>query len=189
MNKTIKIFTIIIIVLVFSYLTIACKSAIQPEEGEQAVDKESEEKEPQLQSDNKGNKIVGEIFDTVPRQEGHIMIGNVGDFEFDAGKIKTVRDDIFKTGTITAIDAIMILGDEAKLRYGLNWYESIGTAGLVKDYFVESINDDISIGRCGFVYEEGSYSFGGFTGNHIHIPLDIRLINSPEYLEYFWICI
>lgn len=328
MNKAIKILTIIIILLAFSYLTIACKDAIELEEGEQAMDeviKESEEKEPQLRSDDKGNKIVGEIFDTVPRQEGHIMIGNVGDFQFDPGNITTVRadifnegffsifdilvylddegkidmeyhfddsinthiidsidnmknwwhiayydggwpernvfrmdhypykdkmyisiseteesllkdiykvfreettrkennggkiiipeiriqgpgtgsllfenveikphdlrNDIFKAGTITAIDAIMTLGDQGKITYDLNWYESIGTAGLVKDYFVESINDDVSAGRCGFVYEEGSYSFGGFQGNHIHIPSDIRLINSPEYIDFFWICI
>ena len=325
MNKLIKIPTIIIIILAFSYLTIACKGTIRSEEGEQVMDKKSEESQPLLRSDSKGNKIVGEIFDTVPRQEGHIMIGNVGDFQFDPADIKTVRDDIFnegffsifdilvhlddegkidmeyhfddsvdtyvidsidnmknwwhityydggwpernvfrmdhypykdkmyisiseseesllediykvfreettrkeknggkiiipelriqgpgsgsllfedveikphnlrndifKEGTITAIDAIMTLGDEGKITYGLNWYESIGTAGLVKNYFVEGINGDVSAGRCGFVYEEGSFDFAGFQGNHIHIPSDMRLINSPEYLEYFWICI
>lgn len=315
MNKIIKILTIIIIVLAFSYLTISCRGTAQSEERRQ----------PLIYEDDRGNKIFGEVFETVPQQEGHIMIGNVGNFEFDAGKVKTVRDDIFnegffsifdilvylddegkidmeyhfddsinthiidslngmnnwwhiayydggwpelnvfrmdhypykdkmyisiseteesrleryyevfreeinrkennggkiiipeiriqgpssgsllfenveikphdlrndtfKEGTITAIDAIMTLADEAKLIYGLNWYESIGTAGLVKDYYVDSINDDVSAGRCGFVYEEGSYSFGGFQGNHIHIPSDIRLINSPEYIDFFWICI
>ena len=315
MNKIIKILTIIIIVLAFSYLTISCRGTAQSEERRQ----------PLIYEDDRGNKIFGEVFETVPQQEGHIMIGNVGNFEFDAGKVKTVRDDIFnegffsifdilvylddegkidmeyhfddsmnthiidslngmnnwwhiayydggwpelnvfrmdhypykdkmyisiseteesrleryyevfreeinrkennggkiiipeiriqgpssgsllfenveikphdlrndtfKEGTITAIDAIMTLADEAKLIYGLNWYESIGTAGLVKDYYVDSINNDVSAGRCGFVYEEGSYSFGGFQGNHIHIPSDIRLINSPEYIDFFWICI
>lgn len=324
-NKTIKILTIIIIVLALSYLAVACRGTIRSEEGEQVMDKESEERQPLLLLDDKGNKIVGEIFDTVPRQEGRIMIGNVGDFRFDPGNIKTVRDDIFnegffsifdilayldgegkidmeyhfddsmnthiidsinnmknwwhiayydggwpernvfrmdhypykdkmyisiseteesqleryyevfreeiirkennggkiiipemristpgsgsllfknvelkshnlrndifKEGTITAIDAIMTLGDGGKITYELNWYESIGTAGLVKDYFVEGINGDVSAGRCGFVYEEGSYRFGGFQGNHIHVPSDIRLVNSPEYLEFFWICI
>jgi hypothetical protein len=322
MIKIIKIFIIIIIVLAFSCMTIACKGAARSEEGGQVMGRE---RPPLLQSDDKGNKIFGEISDTVPQQEGHIMIGNVGNFTFDADKIKTVRDDIFnegffsifdimvylddegkiemeyhfdesmntyiidslngmrnwwhisyydggwpelnvfrmdhypykdkmyisvsetgedqlesyykvfreeverreknggkiiipelristpgsgfllfenveikshnlrsdifKEGAITAIDAIMTLGDEGEIIYDLNWYESIGTAGLVKDYFVDGINDDISIGRCGFVYEEGSFTFAGFQGNHIHIPSDTRLINSPEYLEFFWICI
>ena len=38
MNKIIKVFTIIVIVFAFSYLTIACKGAIQPEEEEQVMD-------------------------------------------------------------------------------------------------------------------------------------------------------
>jgi len=314
MSKTIKISTIIIIVFAFSYLTIAC--------GEQNT---GTKRPPLIQSDDKGNKIFGEIFNSVPQQEGHITIGNLGEFNFDVDKIKTVRDDIFnegffsifdilayfddegkieteyhfeedmntyvidsingtkywwyiayydggwwernvfrmdhypykdkmhinvyrigeieleeyhkvfreeverkennggkiiipelrvqgpglgnllfenveikphnlrsdifKEGSITAIDAIMTLGDEGEIVYDLNWYESIGTAGLIKNYFVEGINDDISIGRCGFVYEEGSNTYTLFDGNHIHIPPDARIINSPEYLIFFWICI
>lgn len=99
-----------------------------------------------------------------------------------------LRDDMFGKGTITAIDVIMTLGDEGKLSYKLNWYDSIGTAE-VRNYFVDGINSDQSRGRCGFVYEEGSNSFKGSKGNHIHIPSDIRVINSPDYEEWFWICI
>ncbi len=29
----------------------------------------------------------------------------------------------------------------------------------------------------------------GFRGNHIHLPSDTRIINSPEYVLYYWICI
>lgn len=329
MNKTIKILIIITILLAFSYLAGACKDTGSLVEDEQVMDEGntgSEEKKPLTQTDNRGNTIVGEVSDTIPEREGHIMIGNVGEFKFDPGNIKTVRDDIFnegyfsifdilvylddegkidmeyhfdqdmntyiidsivgmknwwhisyysggwpernvfrmdhypykdkmyisisefeesqlekyyevfreetirkeknggkiiipeirirgpesgsllfenveikphdlrndifKDGTITAIDAIMTLGDEGKIRYDLNWFESIGfTAEIVKDYFIEGINGDIRSGRCGFVYEEGSYRFGGFTGNHIHLPPNTRIINSPEYLEFFWICI
>ena len=99
-----------------------------------------------------------------------------------------LRDDMFQDGVISAIDVIMTLGDQDRISYKLNWYEEIGYAE-VKNYYVDKINDDKTYGRCGFVYEEGSNQFSGFTGNHIHIPSDIRVINSPEYEEWFWICI
>lgn len=100
-----------------------------------------------------------------------------------------LRSDTFQPGVITAIDAILSLGEAGLLSYDLQWYESIGTAGLVKSYWVERINQDKSAGRCGFVYEAGDELFRFFKGNHNHIPSDIRVINSPAYLEYFWICI
>ena len=40
-----------------------------------------------------------------------------------------------------------------------------------------------------FVYKSGSNIFVGFKVNHIHLPSDSRVINSPEYMEWFWICI
>jgi hypothetical protein len=99
-----------------------------------------------------------------------------------------LRNNMLVNDTITAIDIIMSLGDMGLITYELEWYEDIGAAE-VKNYFVEKINEDESYGRCGFVYETGSYTFDGFRGNHIHIPSDIRVINSPEYGEWFWICI
>jgi len=77
--------------------------------------------------------------------------------------------------------------DQEKIEYELQWYESVGTADIVKSYWVDSIDGDKTSGRCGFVYEAGSLAFP-FAG-HIHIPPDIRAINSPEYVKYFWICI
>jgi hypothetical protein len=99
-----------------------------------------------------------------------------------------LRNDTLKNGTITAIDVIMSLGDQGLITYELQWYNTIGSAE-VKNYFVDGINSDKSQGRCGFVYEAGSYDFRGFSGNHIHIPSDTRVINHPEYVEFFWICI
>lgn len=99
-----------------------------------------------------------------------------------------LRHDTFVNGTVTAIDVIISLGDSGLITYELQWYNTVGTAE-VKNYFVQRINDDELEGRCGFVYEAGSYGYRGFRGNHIHIPPDIRVINSPEYVEYFWICI
>jgi len=99
-----------------------------------------------------------------------------------------IRNDTFRNGVITAIDVIMSLGDQGLISYKLNWYESIG-GSEVKDFYVDGINDDIAYARCGFVYEAGDLDFPGFSGNHIHIPADIRIITSPEYEEWFWICI
>jgi hypothetical protein len=99
-----------------------------------------------------------------------------------------LRNDMLRNDTLTAIDVIMSLGDAQLIEYELQWYNTIGSAE-VKNYFVDKINSDKSQGRCGFVYEAGSYDFRGFSGNHIHIPSDIRVINYPEYVEYFWICI
>jgi hypothetical protein len=100
-----------------------------------------------------------------------------------------LRNDVFKENTITAIDVILSLEDQEKISCELQYYESIGTAGIVKSYWVEAINEDVASGRCGYVYEAGSTQFRFSSGNHIHLPSDTRVLNSPEYVEYFWICI
>ncbi len=131
---------------------------------------------------NGGEIIIPEVIIRGP---------NIGDLIFENVKIEAhnLRNDMLKEGTATAIDAIMTLGDAGLIDYELFWNESIGSAEIVKSYWVNRINKDAASGRCGFVYEEGSMDFYGFNGNHIHIPSDIRIINSPEYLEYYWICI
>jgi hypothetical protein len=102
---------------------------------------------------------------------------------------KNLRTDYYKMDTITAIDVILTLSEEGIISHELSWHESIGSAGLVKNYFVEEINGDRSVNRCGFVYETGSPRFYGSYGNHIHLPADLRVLTSQEYLEFFWICI
>jgi hypothetical protein len=99
-----------------------------------------------------------------------------------------LRNDMFQDGVITAIDVIMSLGDQDSLTYILNWYTTIGTAE-VKNYYVDGINQDKARGTCGFVYEAGDLDYYGFSGNHIHIPADIRIITSPEYELWFYICL
>jgi hypothetical protein len=98
-----------------------------------------------------------------------------------------MRGDVFRKGTATALDVIPSPGEDGELVYGLKWRESIGSADVVKCYFVEGIDSDASFGRCGFVYEEGSARFRGFAGNHIHLPADTEVLNSPECVEFFWI--
>jgi hypothetical protein len=100
-----------------------------------------------------------------------------------------VRNDVFKENVVTGLDVIMSLGDQGKITYELNWYETIGTARIVKSYWVEAINDEKAFGHCGFVYEAGSFSFAGFLGNHIHLPTDVRVLNSPEYVLFYWLCV
>lgn len=100
-----------------------------------------------------------------------------------------LRTDLFQEGVITAVDVIMSLGDQGKISYDVQWYESVGTAGVVRNYFVQRINEDAMWGRCGFVYDSGSREFYGFSGNHIHLPPDARVLTAPEYVRFFWICI
>ncbi len=98
-----------------------------------------------------------------------------------------LRDDVFKDGVITAIDVVKSLGGEGTIDYELKWYDSIGRAEVVQSYWVHSLNGRSSEGRAGFVYESGDERFHRFSGNHIHLPSDTRVITSPGYLEYFWI--
>lgn len=132
-------------------------------------------------NENNGKIIIPEVI--IEGKNRNMVFENVTVKAYD------LRDDMFQPGVITAIDAILSLAEEGKISYDLQWYESIGTAGVVKSYWVNRINDDVSEGRCGFVYEAGDKNFLFFRGNHNHIPSDIRVINSPQYLKYFWICI
>ena len=100
-----------------------------------------------------------------------------------------LRDDVFKPGVITALDVILSLADQGEFSYDLKWYATI-LSSEVKDYYIERIGTDAAHGRCGFVYESGEKTLRSILSkNHIHLPADIRVINSPEYMELFWICI
>ncbi len=100
-----------------------------------------------------------------------------------------LRNDTLQPNIVTAIDVILNLGDSGLLTYELQWYDSLGTATVVRSYWVERINSDATIGRCGFTYETGDtrFEFGG--GNLIHIPSDMRILNSPEYIHWAWKCL
>ncbi len=129
--------------------------------------------------------------------EGRIIVPNIyikgenNEWHFENVEVtaSNLRSDMFQDDVVTAIDTIISLGEAGLLSYDLQWYESIGTAEVVNSYWVERINEDQSQGRCGFVYEAGNEEFNFIRGNHIHIPSDVRVINSPEYVFYFWICI
>jgi hypothetical protein len=110
-------------------------------------------------------------------------------FENVIVKPHNLRRDMFQNDTITAIDVILSLGDLGKVNYTLQWYESIGEALIVKSFWIEDLMGDRSEGRCGFVHEEGGLERRNFGGNHIHLPADIKVLNSPDYALWFYICI
>ncbi|MHA1949289.1 MAG: hypothetical protein ACXAAO_04825 [Candidatus Thorarchaeota archaeon] len=100
-----------------------------------------------------------------------------------------LRNDTFQDGVITGIDVIMTLGDLGLITYELQWYYFVGDARVVRNYWVETINNETTAGTCGFVYDTGSYEYYGFGGNHIHLPSDVNVLNSPDYMRWFWICV
>jgi hypothetical protein len=149
------------------------------------------------------NQILEKIYQTFKEERERIqgneqiiipvviIRGLTTDLRFETVEVTAhnLRSDYFQDGVITAIDVILSLGDQGLLTYDLQWYDSIGTAEIVRSYWVNRIDEDASYGRCGFVYEIGSFDYRGFKGNHIHIPSDLRVMTSPEYVEFFWICL
>lgn len=130
---------------------------------------------------NNGKIIIPEV----------IIRGNTFTKEFKNIEVTphNLRNDTFQEDVITTIDVILSLGDQREITYELQWYDSIGTASIVRSYWIEAIDNDKAYGRCGFVYEAGAPKYRFFQGNHIHLPSDSRILNSPEYVEFFWICI
>lgn len=98
-----------------------------------------------------------------------------------------MRNDTFQTGAITNLDVILSLGDLKQITYELKWYESIGKAKIVKNYWISKINSWRAHDRCGWVQEAGPRLTSA--KNHIHIPSDSRILLSPDYSLWFWICI
>lgn len=111
-----------------------------------------------------------------------------------------VRGDVLQPGVVTGLDVLLSLAEQGELdRLKLTWYREIGTADPVDSYWVEQIDEAESYKgpgfvtgsyeSCGFVYETGPEEFSGFRGSHIHIPSDARVIVSPEYAFWFWLCL
>ena len=100
-----------------------------------------------------------------------------------------LRNDVFANGAITAIDVVLSLCDQGHITSLARWRDTVGGAE-VKDYFVDGINSWQASGSCGFTYGLGEHANSGdfsmFGGNDVHIPMDIRLIHNPEYIELSW---
>jgi hypothetical protein len=100
-----------------------------------------------------------------------------------------LRNDTLKPGVITALDIIMSLGDLGHITYELEWIISFRRASYVHSYFVDQINSDKTVGRCGFLYEVGDNDFKYPGPNFIFLSCDERIITSPQYLRFFWDCL
>jgi hypothetical protein len=139
------------------------------------------QQETQRKQSNHGKIIIPEVT----------IVGKTFTKEFTNVEVTAhnLRDDVFQDGIITAIDVILSLADQGEITYALNWYDSIGQASVVRSYWVDAIDNDTAEGYCGFVYEAGSTNYHGVYGNHIHLPSDTRILNSPEYVAFFWICL
>lgn len=139
-----------------------------------------------------------EEVDRLTQNDGQVIIPNLAirspaeDWTFQNVLVTPhdVRTDILQPGVVTALDAIISLVEQGQLpTLKLVWYENIGRADPVDNYFVEQVDDAVAAGGCGFVYETGPKSIPGFSGSHIHIPSDVRVTVSPEYALWFWICL
>lgn len=100
-----------------------------------------------------------------------------------------IRNDTLQNGVITALDVIMTLGDLGNITYELKWIKSFSRARYVYSYFVNKINSDEAVGRCGFLYEVGDANFKYPGPNYIFLAADERILTSPEYLRFFWGCL
>ena len=115
-----------------------------------------------------------------------------GDWTYDdvLATSHNVRGDVLQPGLVTALDALISLREQGRAdALELRWYETIGSADPVDSYWVSRFNSAQAHGGCGFVYETGPLAFSGFAGTHIHIPADVRVLVSPEYALWFWICL
>jgi hypothetical protein len=151
--------------------------------------------------------VLGRIYNSFREEvarlrmnQGKIIIPEVAitstkfseDLEFENVMVTphNVRNDIFKPEVVTTLDILLSLLEQGELsQIKLTWYEQIGTADVVDSYWTEQINQAEAYNTCGFVYETGPLAFSSFRGSHIHIPSDVRVIVSPEYALWFWICL
>jgi len=105
------------------------------------------------------------------------------------------RDDVLQPGTVTALDVLLSLADQGKInRLKLTWYSDTGGVTPADSFRVEQIDDGdgfydaaATAETGGWVYETGALEFSGFKGSHIHIPADVRIIVSPEYMTWYWL--
>ncbi|MHA1932860.1 MAG: hypothetical protein ACW96X_09990, partial [Promethearchaeota archaeon] len=117
--------------------------------------------------------------------------GNTFNIEFNNISVTphNIRNDTLQNDTITAIDIIMTLGDLGYITYDLRYISAMGRGSYVHNYFVQRINADTNVGRCGFVYDIGDEDFKYPGPNFIYLGSDQRILTSPEYLRFFWTCL
>jgi hypothetical protein len=144
------------------------------------------------------HKSFQEEVERLARNDGQVILPDLqvrspaGDWSYDDVLVTPhdLRSDVLQPGLATALDVLISLQEQGRAdNLGLTWYEQIGFADPVDSYWVSQFNSAIAHGGCGFVYETGPLAFAGFSGTHIHIPADTRVLVSPEYALWFWICL
>ena len=130
---------------------------------------------------NGGAVIVPEVTIRTPEQD--LRFTNV---EVTAHNL---RRDIFWDGVVTATDILLSLADQGSLSAEMEWVEMIGQT-LRQSYTFTRLNDEKIEDRAGFTYEMGERRFKGrqprFGNNLIHMPMDVRVVCSPEYMHWAW---
>jgi len=130
-----------------------------------------------------GNRvIVPEVRLTTPNQR--LRFANV------EVKPHGLRNDMFQPDVITAADIMLSLANLGEISLDLTWVDNIGKT-LVQDYYFTRFNDEEAYGRAGFTFSLGERYFEtnrgrGFGNNFFHMTSDIRVIVSPEYMDWRW---
>ena len=112
---------------------------------------------------------MGEVSDTQPSRPGEIRIDGSGAIDLDYRFHESLNTHV--------IDSL-----NGKPHW---WYQAFYDGGWSEsnnyrmDHFPYKDGSTIRVGAV----SQGAH------GNHIHIPSDLRIINSPEYVEFFWICL
>jgi hypothetical protein len=132
---------------------------------------------------NQGRVIIPEV------RIGTVVHANVPVSAHD------LRTDVLQPGTVTALDVLLSLADQGKMDgLKLTWYSTAAENDIFDSFVVEQIDDGDGIydgettpdSSC-WVYETGSLEFAGFKGSNIHVPADVRVIVSPEYMTWYWL--
>jgi len=95
-----------------------------------------------------------------------------------------MRGEAYREGTTTVLDLLRTLDDQGEIDVEVRWFNKYGTA-RIDDYWLVGIDGVRAKGRSGWAYEVGSFMY--WRGLYRpHIPVGIRPLNSPDYVEFYW---
>ena len=139
---------------------------------------------------------------------GHLILPRVkviapqGELAFENVTVTShnSRLDVLQPGVITVLDVLLSLGDEGKLTLvGLTWRAQMDGADPIDGYFVDRIDAEgysvQATGDCTYSHEVGSEGLmefllpHGHTTSHVHLTADLKVLTSPEYVEFLWTCL
>jgi hypothetical protein len=109
------------------------------------------------------------------------------------------RLDLFRPGTITALDVLLSLGEQGKIAgLDLTWHAAVGDSANVNHYMVDWIAIPNVLGdkdsSCGYMDDAATEDLRPFLTPHshatteIHLSADSEVLVSPGYVEWQWLC-